>query len=332
LIGISLAAGAQTASTTNSVAEFYRDKQISIMVAGGIGGGYDALARLVARHLGQHIPGHPTLIVQNNPAGGGLVLANSLFNTAAKDGTVIALPLRNIVMAPLTRPKAVHFDIARFNWIGNLASETAVTFAWHTSEVKTIDDLFRRQLIIGVQTGADTELTPRLYNSILGTKFKMVSGYLGTAQIVLAMERGEVEGIGDWSWGSFKTLKPDWIKTGEVRVLLQGGLKRHPELPEVPNALDYAKSVLDHQVMKLYFAQKENARPVLAPPGVPAERLVALRTAFMALATDHDFLQDADKLHMQLELSPAPVVERHVSLIRSASPDVSARLLQALKP
>ena len=323
---------AQTPNADQKVAQFYRGKQISLMVAGGIGGGYDALARLMARHLGKHIPGHPGLIVQNNPAGGGLLLANTLYNTAARDGTAIALPLRNIMMAPISRPDNARFNIARFNWLGNLGSETAIAFAWHTSNVKTADDLFHKELIIGVQTGADTDVTPRLYNSIIGTKFKMVSGYLGTAQIVLAMERGEVEGIGDWSWGSVKIQKTDWLRNGDIRVLLQGALRKHPELPDVPNALDYAKSDLDHKVMELYFAQKEIARPVLAPPDVPADRLAALRAAFMALSTDPDFLQEADRLQMQLELLPAAAVERTASLIMSASPNVSARLLEAVGP
>lgn len=317
---------------TDTVAQFYRGKQITVLVAGAIGGNYDMMARLMIRHLGNHIPGRPNLIVQNNPAGGGLILANTVYNTAPRDGTVIALPLRNIMTAPISRPDSARFDLARFTWIGNLASEIAVSFAWHTAAVKTIDDLLQRDLVIGVQAGADTDLTPRLYNATIGSHFKPVRGYLGPPQIVLAMERGEVEGIGDWSWGSFKAQRYQWLKEGKVRMLLQGSLKPHPELPGVPSALDYARSDLDRQVLQLFLAQKEMARPVFAPPEVPAERVAALRAAFMALATDAEFLRDAAALHLEPELSPAAALAQTAAMIGAAPASVKERLLAALAP
>jgi hypothetical protein len=171
-----------------------------------------------------------------------------------------------------------------------------------------------------------------LYNATIGTRFEAVRGYLGPPQIVLAMERGEVEGIGDWSWGSFKTQKYGWLKENKVRMLLQGALKPHPELPGVPSALDYAKSDLDRQVLRLFLSQKDIARPVLAPPDVPADRLAALRAAFMALATDTEFLRDAEKLRLELELSPAAAVERTASMFASSPRAVSERLREALTP
>jgi hypothetical protein len=316
----------------NEVARFYRGKQISLAVAGATGGNYDVMSRLMARHIGKYIPGHPNLVVQNNPAGGGLVLANTLYNTAPRDGTAIALPLRNIMTAAISRPDSVNFDITRFSWLGNLTSETSVSVAWHTATIKTIDDLLKQEFVIGVQAGADTDVTPRLYNSTIGTRFKAVRGYLGPPQIVLAMERGEVEGIGDWSWGSFKTQKYGWLKGGKVRILLQGSLKSHPELAGVPNALDYAKSDLDRQVLRLFLSQKEIARPVVAPPGVPSDRLAALRAAFMALGSDKDFLHDAEKLRLELELSPAAAVEQAASMFAAAPRAVSERLREALTP
>jgi hypothetical protein len=321
-----------SAEVNTEVAQFYRGKQISLAVAGATGGNYDVMARLMARHIGKYIPGHPNLVVQNNPAGGGLVLANALYNTAPRDGTAIALPLRNIMTAPISRPDSVHFDIARFNWLGNLTSETSVSVAWHTAAIKTVDDLMKQEFVIGVQAGADTDVTPRLYNATIGTRFRAVRGYLGPPQIVLAMERGEVEGIGDWSWGSLKTQKYGWLKEQKIRILLQGSLQPHPELAGVPNALDYAKSDLDRQVLRLFLSQKDIARPVVAPPGVPADRLAALRSAFMALAADKDFLHDAEKLRLELELSPATAVERAASMFASAPRAVSERLREALVP
>src|SRR5882757_7926615 len=216
---------------------FYAGKQLTLICGAAVGGGYDALARLLARHLGRHIPGNPTVVVQNQPAAGSLVAANAIYNTAPKDGTVIALIQRGMLTARLTNPSQVRFEVGKLNWLGNLASEVGVVVAWHTAPHKTAKDLFEKELIVGGHSGVDPELTPRLYNAVLGTKFKIINGYNGTADIGLAIERGEVAGIGDWSWSSFKKQKPDWIRDKKVTVLMQSGLQNDPELPNVQNAL-----------------------------------------------------------------------------------------------
>src|SRR5205807_8986702 len=181
----------------------------------------------------------------------------------------------------LINPTSGRFDLSKLNWIGNLSSEVGVAFAWYTSKHKTAKDLFERELIVGGHTGVDPELTPRLYNAVLGTKFKIVTGYNGTADIGLAIERGEVQGIGDWSWSSLKKQKPTWIRDKQITLLLQSGLRNDRELPDLPNALDFAKTESDKKVLQLYFTQKTAARPVIAPPDIPAERLATLRSAFM---------------------------------------------------
>ncbi len=233
---------APAATAQSAAASFFAGKQINFICGAAVGGGYDALARLVARHLGAHIAGNPSVVVQNMPAAGSLAATNLIANTAPKDGLTIALVQRGMLLARLSNPGAVRFDLDKLNWIGSLSSEVGLAFAWYTSAHKTAEDLFEKELIVGGHTGVDPELTPRLYNAVLGTKFKIVTGYNGTADIGLAIERGEVEGIGDWSWSSLKKQKPDWIRDRKITPLLQSALQNDPELPNVRNALEFAKT------------------------------------------------------------------------------------------
>jgi len=320
----------QSSNPPDTVAEFYRGKQITLIAGVAAGGGYDLLARLMARHLGKHMPGNPHIVVQNMPAANSLAAANALYNTLPQDGTHIGLLIRNMLMVPVIKLSGARFDLVKFNWIGSLASETSVAFSWHTAPIKTIADLFQRDLVVGGMTGVDPETTPRLYNALIGTRFKIVNGYKGTTDIGLAIERGELEGIGDWSWSSLKSLRPDWIRDRKINILLQGALTRDPELSDVPFALDYVQSDLDRKVMMLYFAQKEAARPIVAPPGVPAERLAALRRAFMSLAKDPDFTDDAAKSQLQVNPASGESVQKIAAMIASAPDSVAARLLAVL--
>jgi hypothetical protein len=249
-----------------------------------------------------------------------------------KDGTYIGLLIRNILMAPVTKPSGARFEIEKFNWVGSLASENSVALAWQTAPTKTLQDLFQRELIVGGMSGVDPETTPLIYNALIGTKFKIVNGYNGTTDIALAMERREVDGIGDWSWSSLKMSKPDWLKDQRVHILLQGALTRNPELPNVPFALDYVKGDLDRQVFRLYFSQKEAARPVVAPPGIPPERLQALRAGFMQMALDSEFQNDAEKSKLLVDPAPGSSVQDIVSMIASAPGPVAKRLLDILSP
>jgi len=322
-----LPAGIATAQP--AAQSFFAGKQITLICGAAVGGGYDALARLVARHLGRVIAGNPTVIVQNMPAAGSLAAANLIANTAPKDGLTIALIQRGMLLARLINPGTVRFDLDRLNWIGNLSSEVGLAFAWHTSKHKTAKDLFERELIVGGHTGVDPELTPRLYNAVLGTKFKIVNGYNGTTDIGLAIERGEVEGIGDWSWSSLKKQKPDWIRDKKITLLLQSGLQSDPELPEVPNALEFARTDSDRRVIELFLTQKKAARPIIAPPGVPAERLAVLRTALAALASDHEFLADAERSGLEVDPISGEAVDKIIALIASTPRDIADRYTKA---
>ena len=312
-------------ATPAAAQDFYAGKQITLICGAAVGGGYDALSRLLARHLGKHIPGNPTIIVQNMPAAGSLVAVNHIYSAAPKDGTVISLIQRGMLTIKLINPGQTRFEVEKLNWVGSLADEVGVAFAWHTAAHKTAKDLFEKELIVGGHAGVDPELTPRLYNAVLGTKFKIILGYNGTADIGLAIERGEVAGIGDWSWSSLKKQKPDWIRDKKITVLLQSGLKNNPELPDVPNALDFAKTPSDRKILELFFTQKTAARPVIAPPGIPADRLAILRTAFAALAKDREFLADAEKSNLEVDPMAGEEVDKIVALIASAPADVVER-------
>ena len=324
-------AGSERAAA-QSVADFYAGKQINLIVGATPGGGYDTQARLVARHWGKHIPGNPTVVVQNMPAAGSLAATNYIYNVAAKDGTVVALVMRGMLLIKNWNPAAVRFDLAKLNWIGSVNSEVAVTAVWHTAPQKSARDLFEQELIVGGSTGVDPETTPRLFNALLGTKFKIINGYPGTTEIILAMERGELQGIGDWSWSSMKTARPDWIRDRKVTVLMQAGLQKEPELGDVPSALDFVKNDADRKVMELYLTQKTVARPVIAPPGVPADRLAALRAGFIALAQDKDFLADAQTAKLEVAPVSGEAVDKVIALIAAASPDTSDRLGKAIAP
>jgi len=321
---------AASSATAQSVTEFYSGRQISLTVGSTPGGGYDTQARLVARHLGKHIPGNPTIVVQNMPAAGSLAATNHMYNIAAKDGSAIALVQRGMLLVKNWNPSAVRFDLGKFNWIGSINSEVALAASWHTAPHRTAHDLFEKELVVGATNGIDPETTPRLLNALIGTKFKVVTGYPGVTEVILAMERGEVQGIGDWSVSSIKTARPDWIPQKKINVLMQIALQKDPEFAQVPFALDFVKNEADRKVMELYLTQKTVARPVLAPPGVPADRVAALREGFARLAEDKDFLADSAKAKLDVAPVVGVEVDRVIALITSASPKTAERLGKAI--
>jgi tripartite-type tricarboxylate transporter receptor subunit TctC len=320
-----------TPAVAQSVADFYKGKQLILIVGASTGGGYDAQGRLLARHIGKHIPGNPNVIVQNMPGAGSLQATNHLYNVAPKDGTVFGLIQRDMLVAKVMNASGIRFDIEKFNWIGNLASEIGIVVAWHTSPIKTTEDLFKTEMIVG-GTGPtiDTETAPRLMNALIGTKFRIVSGYQGTTEVLLAMERGEVMGLGDWSLSNIRSRNPHMLQEGKIRLLMQTALKKSPDLPDVPLALDFAKSPEDRQVMEAFLAQKSVARPVLAPPGIPADRVQALRAAFMATAADPEFIKDAEKSRLEVSPTSGAEVERVIADITRVPPNLAERLKAAI--
>ena len=323
----------QAASAGAQIAvDFYQGKQIILMVGSSPGGGYDAIARVVARHLGQHVPGNPSIIVQNTPGGGSITMSNRIYRTEPQDGTVLGLVQRGVLLAQLLKQSNVQFDVTKFNWIGSVSPDTSLVVAWNTAPVKTVQDLLVKELIVG-GTGAtsDLELSARLLNATIGAKFKIVSGYPGQADVLLAMERGEIQGSADWSWSEIKTRHLDYVKDGKINLILQNALRKTPDLPNVPLAMDFIKDKTDRKAAELYFGLKQIARPILAGPGVPADRLETLRKAFMALKDDAEYETDAKRIGLD-DPTPAGEIDSFVKAAAAASPEVVRRLTEILNP
>jgi tripartite-type tricarboxylate transporter receptor subunit TctC len=319
------------AAQADSSAQFFEGKTISFIVGAASGGGYDAQARLLASHMGRFLPGAPSFVVQNMPGAGSLQAANFLYNIAPKDGATIALLQRGILSTRFVNPEGARFDLGKFNWIGNMSSEAGVVLAWHTTPFHTFEDLKKQDFLVG-GTGPmiDTETTPRILNALLGTRFKVITGYKGTGDTALAMERGELHGMGDWSWSNVKTRRPDYFRDRKVRVLVQVSAETLPDLPDVPNARDMVTDPQDREVLDLFLAQKTAARPIAAPPGVPAERLAALRAAFEAATADAQFKADAARQKLEVEPMPGAQVEKVIDLFARAPEALGKRLTAAI--
>jgi tripartite-type tricarboxylate transporter receptor subunit TctC len=286
-----------------SPADFYKGRNVELYIGYSVGGGYDIYARLLAKHMGKHIPGNPNVLAKNMEGAGSLRLANWLYNVAPKDGTAFGIIGRGTGFDPLLGRKGAQFDATKYTWLGSANNEVSVCVAWHTSGITKFEDLLAKELTVGgTGAAADTDQFPRIMNNMLGTKMKIVTGYPGGNDVGLAMERGEVNGRCGWSWSSVKATHQKWMDEKKIHILVQLALEKHPDLPEVPLVTDLATSDEQRQVLKLVFARQVMGRPFLAPPGIPADRVAALRKAFMDTLQDKDFLADAEK--GQLEITP----------------------------
>lgn len=280
--------------------EFFKSKTIDLIVASTPGGGYDAMARTYARHLPRYIPGAPSIIVRNMPGAGGLVAANYLYNTASRDGTVIATVQQGVVFQPLFGEKQARFDALKFNWIGNANSEVGIFLVWHTSKVNTIRDAFSTEIAsAATDGGSSTAFTYRLMNGLLGTKLKIVTGYPGANESFMALERGEVEGFFT-VWTSMKA-RTNLLKNNLVRILVQSAMEKASDLPNVPLASQFVKSDFDRQVLELSEAPGTLGRPYIAPPGVPPERLRLLQTAFVNTSKDEAFRKELATVNLEVD-------------------------------
>lgn len=316
-----------------SVADFYKGKTVSIVVGSDSGGGYDLNARVLGHYLGRYIPGNPNIIIQNKPGASSLVAANYVYELAPKDGTVIAEVQRPIPFPTLFVGNGVRYDVRKIQWLGSTMNELGLVVAWHTAPQQTIGDVLKMPMVVGGNGPAtDTEIFPRALNNILGTKFKIVSGYPGQAQIVLAMERGEIQGTGNWSWSDIQKGHADWLRDKKVRLLLQLDLKKSPDLPDVPLIMDMARNDEERHVFELLVSMKALGRPYFVAPGVPEDRAEALRTAFMQTLKDPDFLAEARKSLGTIDPVSGADMQKIVSGVYSLPPDVVAKARDAAKP
>lgn len=318
--------GRSVLSTADPIADFYRGRTITLLVSHSAGGDYDTRARLLARHLDRHIPGNPRLIVQNMPGAGGMRGTGYVYNIAARDGSVIGMPDQ---LAPLSQAfgeKGVEFDTTRMSYLANTSSSPIVIVSWHTSPVKRFEDLLTHELVIGGTGAASASvLVPLMINRLIGTRFRPIAGYPGGNEIYLAIEKGEVAGRATQSWSGWKAQRPDWIEHKKINLLVQTGSRRHPELPGVPLLLDFARTPEDRQILEVYLAPVEIARPFLVGPDVPAERVAALRRAFDAAMADPVLLEEARRSRLEIEPMRGEDVQAIVERIVRAPPAVIAR-------
>ena len=284
-----------------AVADFYRGKTVTIIVSSSAGGGYDTIARAIARFIGKHVPGDPVFVVKNMSGAGGMVATNYLYNTAEKDGTVAGLVQNNTPFEPLFGTKQARYDPLKFNWLGTPSVETAVVLLWHAVPVNSVDDLRRRAVNVGV-SGANS--TPaffaRLLNATLGTKMKLINGYPGLNDVVLAMERGEVDGHPSAFYSALSSTRPTWLRDKKAKAIVQYGPAKLPELGDVPFAPDLVANADDKRLMQAAFAPLALGRPLLLPPGVPRDRVAALRAGLAATFSDPAFLAEGKRLGLQI--------------------------------
>lgn len=315
-----------------SVEDFYKGKRLRLIVGGSAGGGYDTYARAFVRYYVRYIPGKPSVIVQNMQGAGGVLATNFIASGAVpRDGSVFATSLRTVATAPLLDPRGTKYDANKLNWIGSLANEVSLCVSWHTSPVKTFADAQKQELIVGASNGNDTEIIPAVFNNLLGTKFKIVVGYVAVG-INVAMERGEVAGRCSWSWSSLLSQRPDWIRDKKINLLVLTSNKRHPDIPaEVPLIMDFARNDADRTLLEIFLLPQVMGRPYFLPDGVPAERVAALRKAFDETAKDPGMAADFKRL--KLELSPVSGEEIQAMLTRvyATPPEVIARARDAMR-
>lgn len=296
------------AAGADPIADFYARTPLRLIIATDPGGSYDSDARLVARHLGKHIPGNPKVIPENMLGASGRAAANYMYRAAPQDGSVIGAVQQTIPLGQVIGESGIQYDAGRFNWIGSPVRPDEVLVVWHTAGVRTIEDAKKRQVIIGATSATGMNYVyPKLANELLGTRFKIVTGYAGATHINLALERGEVEGRGSNPWSEWKTQKPDWVRDGKIVPLMQMTLRRHPDLPNVPRMIDLAENADMRTVFELISISGEIGRPLLTAPGVPPDRVAALRQAFEETMVDPEFLGDAAQ--MEREIHPIPGFE-----------------------
>src|SRR4051812_33848761 len=282
-----------------SVEEFYRGKTVNLIIGNSVGGGYDLYGRLVSRHLGKHIPGRPAIVAQNMTGAGSLRAAQYIYSVAPKDGTAIGTFGRTIATTPLLTPATAQFDGKKLTWLGSVTNEVSSCVTWHTSPVKTWKDVLTHQIAVGGEgPGADPDVYTMLYDNVFGAKMKLVTGYHGTNDMMLAMERGELDGACGLSWSTLKARHLQWMNERKINIIVQAALRKQPELANVPLAGELTQDPEKQQILKLFLATQEMARPFAAPPDLPADRRVALVSAFDAMVKDPEFLAEAQKLNM----------------------------------
>lgn len=331
---LAFAAMMSAAGAADPVADFYRGKTIEMIIGAAAGGGYDIAGRVVARHMGRHIPGQPGLIVRNMPGATSLIMTNALYNRSPRDGTVIGMPNNTIPLEPRLKLLAaagnVAFDINRFNWVGTPVQEPQVFWVWHTAPARSFADLKTGKIIMGATAAsADNYMLSYLMNQTLGTRMEFVTGYQGQNEISLAVERGEIQG-NTTGLTNLVVTKADWIRQGKIRMLLQFGSERVAEIKEVPAVVELATSDEDREIWRFFTSKFKMARPLALPPEVPAERVKALQDAFDATMRDPLFLEEAKKIGLEINPLGGEAIGRLIAQMQATPEGLVERLRKLL--
>lgn len=309
--------------------EFYRGRTMPVIIGYSAGGGYDLYARVLAQHMGRHIPGNPTLIPQNMPGAGSIRTALYLYTAAPKDGSVIGTFARGMASTALIGEAKL--DARKFTWLGSVTRDTSVCISWNTSPIKTWNDTMTRQFTAGGEGAAgDPDIFAKLYKNVFGAKIRLATGFPGTTDITLAMQRGEVDGLCGISWSTIKARYPEWVAQKKIHILLQAAPKRDPELPNVPMAADFARTPEQKQILDMVIANEVLARPFVAPPGIPADREAVLRRAFDETMKDPAFLADARKTMIDINPVSGPEVDAIVAGLYATPKDVVQKAMRAI--
>jgi tripartite-type tricarboxylate transporter receptor subunit TctC len=330
-IACGIAALAISYAHAAGVEDFYKGKTISLIIGYSVGGGYDLYGRLLARHIGKYIPGKPTIVPQNMTGAGSFRAASFLYAAAPKDGTVFGTFGRTIATTPLLAPVSAPLDATKLTWLGSVTNEVSLCVTWNASPVKTWQDALDKPITMGGEgTGADPDVYTLLYKNVFGAKWKLIPGYHGTNDAVLAMERGEVDGLCGLSWSTLKSRHGQWLSNKNVNIINQAALKKQPELPDVPLASDLTQDPEKLQMLKLFLATQEIARPFAAPPDIPADRKAALIAAFEQTMKDAEFLAEAQKLSMDVNPLGAQAVADLITELYATPKAVVEKAAQAM--
>jgi tripartite-type tricarboxylate transporter receptor subunit TctC len=315
------------ASTSAAAQEFYKGKQMTILVAGTAGGGIDIGARVMARHLGKYIPGNPTVVAQLMPGAGGIRMIDHMNKVAPKDGTVIGTVAPGPIIEPLVGKRKINYRMTDFTMLAAMDKDVTLCIAWHASKFKSIKDVMATTMAVaGTGAGSSTDIYPMFLNEVMGTKFKVITGYLGSQETIVAIERGEVDGRCGWGWSSLNSTKPDWVRDKKVAYLMQMALERNPKI-DAPLALDFAKDDATRQMMTLMFGPLSLNKPFFGPPGMPAERTAELRNAFAQTLNDKELRADARKAFGDdIEPTTGEQAQRLIADIYATPPAVAERV------
>lgn len=331
VMAVALLVPLTTPARADAVADFYRNTTIRMIIGIAVGGSYDLMGRMVARQLPKYIPGNPRIVVENMPGASGRIATNYAYNVAPRDGSFVIAAQESIPLSQAMGEPEIRYDAAKFVWIGNPIDPLSVLTVWHTAGITSIEEAKSREVTIGATSTAGTNyLIPKMLNDLVGTRFKIITGYAGAAAVDLAMERGEVQGRGSGSWASYKSSHPQWISEKKLIPLVQMTLNRHPDIPAVPRLIDLATTEQARGVFELYSITSAIGRPLFAPPGIPEDRVAALRAAFDATVKDKEFLADAERNQLDIAPVPGPELQKLVERVLATPKQTVAELKAAL--